>query len=382
MSFSKKGDYILSIASFTPLVVLMLQQLTLELDVLPHEKSRLIGIIISGVIMFPALFIIANRNLRLLVITYLITIIAVLYTLIFFPENTQYLISGSFYLLLINIPIFLCVSSIKNSSHLIDIMLLASKSIFIIGLLVLSLKFLGIITHNRYSMSFSYYLLLPALFFLNQRKYIYNLGFIIICIMMLLFGSRGAFLISISYLFISTSFFTNSKLSVKLLFIVFIISFFYIDLFEVAIFIEDTFNISSRTLSMMLSGNITSDSGRFDLYTKLWTDILENPIFGKGIFGDRVLLSFLDGEVYSHNIFLEILHNFGFVVGGAFILIMLKHTLVVYFKLKSEYKGVFSVLVFSNLTPLFFSGSYLTSFWFGLYLGTIYLFNQKKYFSI
>lgn len=378
MISSKNKDYILSLAAFSPIPILMLQVIILTLHILPHEKSRVIAIFISALLMVPSMFIVLRRRKWLFIFACLTIILLILYTLIFFPVNTQCIKSGSFYILLVNLPTFLCIASIKNIAYLNQIILIISRLVFFGGLIVVSLILLGLIQFSTYNMPFSYYLLMPALIFLNQKKTIYYVGFVIICIIMLFFGSRGPLFASIVYLFISNKFFITSKLYIKLLIFLIAIILLLANFNSILFYLEDSFNISSRTLSLLLSGHLTSDSGRMTIYSKVWESIIDKPFWGYGLFSDRVLLGNINTEVYAHNLFLEVFHNFGILAGGLIIVIITMLSIKIYFNLTKTHKTFFITVAIYSLLPLMFSGSYLTSNLFALYLGMISLFSQKE----
>ena len=67
-------------------------------------------------------------------------------------------------------------------------------------------------------------------------------------------------------------------------------------------------NIQSRTLRFILSAELMSSSG----IDEIAQDVISNiNIWGNGLMGDRVVASGL----YAHNLFLEIICDFGIIVG-------------------------------------------------------------------
>src|SRR5699024_7160960 len=133
-----------------------------------------------------------------------------------------------------------------------------------------------------------------------------------------------------------------------------------------------------RILAGFSSSGDESTSQRLVLYDTALNNFYENPIFGKGIgsFSNEI-----GRYYYPHNIFLEVLNDFG-VIGFVvllFFLVMLLRKSIWIIKQKS-YQGHILVFLFQNVfIQLIFSGSYLANEQFWL-LGTIlFCFNRKKY---
>lgn len=370
MTLKNKGDFILSFAAFFHVAVLMLQELLVAASIIEHESFRKFSVLLAAVPTVVALFYVIKREPFLFFITYgLISYISLL-TLILFPDNKQYMISGSFYLLCINVPCFLCIVSIKEIFILKKVMLLLSYIIFVLGVFYFYLLTVGKITFLSYSMTFSYYLLLPALVFLNQKKIQFTFMFILICILMLMLGSRGALFIALVYAFLVTM--LDNKVRKYLILAVIILGISAGRILTFILTMENRIGVESRTLNMLMQGNITDSSERFYLYSKIWNDINDNPYFGKGIFGDRVILR---GE-YSHNIILEVLNNFGLIIGSGLILLLLFAAYRTFYNLNNESKRMLLLFFCYGILPLMVSGSYLIQAGFGLFLGSLFLYKN------
>ncbi len=70
------------------------------------------------------------------------------------------------------------------------------------------------------------------------------------------------------------------------------------------------FGIRSRSIQLFLRDDVYL-SGRDKIYDSVIEEISNNPILGIGLAGDRRII----GGGYAHNIFIEILANFGIVIG-------------------------------------------------------------------
>jgi O-antigen ligase len=130
---------------------------------------------------------------------------------------------------------------------------------------------------------------------------------------------------------------------------------------------SDKIEITSRTLNMIMEGNIADFSTRINLYKTTWSSILEQPFVGHGLYSDRIIL---DGS-YSHNIFLELFHNFGLIIGSALIAILLLKVMRVYYLSDRNQKKLLILFLFYGFVPLLVSQSYLNYAPFGLFIGSL-----------
>lgn len=364
---TNKGDAILSFAAFFHIVVLIFQELLDKLNLVSHEESRLACIIIASIPMLAASFHIVKRNLILLIVIYASITILVLLNFILFPENKVYLNQGLFNILFVNTPCLLCLASVRDLKILSKVLLVVSLCIFAIGLTYIILLWAGKMEFSGYSLTLSYYLLLPSLVFVSQRNITYTFLFLIVCLIMFLVGSRGALFAAILYYFILIIF--DQKNRMKLIFVASILSIFVFnqELFKFISSIIERTDISSRTMELLLSGNINQDTGRFSDYKIVWEAVLQNPFWGHGLFGDRVLLN----GIYSHNLFLEVTYNFGFFLGTILIIIVFLTGTMSFLNSNSEYKKLLLMFVCYCIVPLMFSLSYLSFPHFYIFLGFI-----------
>ena len=128
---------------------------------------------------------------------------------------------------------------------------------------------------------------------------------------------------------------------------------------------------NSRTIAWLTMADSSLDSsGRDSLYLDAIVAIKNNPIFGYGILGDRMLLG-----LYVHNIFLEILLDFGVIIGGYISIKMIICSIKSYICL---YTRRISVIIIFAMVSLMVSGSFLHNGAFWLALG-IMLNSGKQY---
>ena len=124
--------------------------------------------------------------------------------------------------------------------------------------------------------------------------------------------------------------------------------------------------ISSRTIMKIISGEISDDSGRTRLYQIAMDLIRSGGPFGNGIYGDRVAISSLTTMWigYCHEIALEILVDYGYVLGSFFLVMIVRRIVKILFAEDSEWRNLYIIFLISA-SQLILSGSYLFSsiFW-------------------
>ena len=104
-------------------------------------------------------------------------------------------------------------------------------------------------------------------------------------------------------------------------FLVIIISIYYIDILTFIQKVLRQYHFSSRSIDRLLNGSVMIDRGRDNISSVMKMAITEKPITGYGLFGDRYLtaINLNSKGTYAHNIFLEILVQFGIPLGSILI---------------------------------------------------------------
>lgn len=185
-----------------------------------------------------------------------------------------------------------------------------------------------IIRKETYYMGISYVLLFYLAVFSickkNKNK-IHYLKIFYIIIFILRYGSRGAILVYsiLIFCYLLNNLYFNRKYKYLLLNMIIFIGGYYI--YFKTNFIRLVFQkiadlgIKSRTIELFQQKEIHL-SGRGAIYENVYNSILENPISIKGIFSDFLVTGVND---YSHNIVLELLYQFGIILGGIFLILIL-----------------------------------------------------------
>lgn len=359
-----KGDYILSFAVVVQSLLVIFQQCLIGILHMKPESTTIYRVVLSAIPVLFALYYVWKRKKILLIVTYTITILILLIHMMIFPDNELYIRQSAFrFLLPILLPTFLAIASIRNFQVLIDTLYYVSWCTFGLALIYALSFFTGHVVFESYNMSFSYGLLIPTLSLYTHKNFWSVIASFFMFLMIIALGSRGAAVIFVCYLLYD--FLINNKR----FFFIFILFGIGISLL-IPYFIEflSTLGISSRTLSLLLSGNIGDDAGRDYIYQKCLEMLFNSPLIGLGLFGDRVILN----GAYCHNIFGEILIDFGFPFGVFIILGLSIWIILRYFQFTCVNRVFLVMMVLAVLMRLFVSGTYLEDYDFALLIGILY----------
>lgn len=202
-------------------------------------------------------------------------------------------------------------------------------------------------------------------------------------VLVLLFGgARGALVTFLTFLLLYSIFLRKNRLNYKSLFLSsflgMVLIYTYLNFESIVrslmVFGSD-FGINSRTLSQIAEGSFLESYGRTNIREVLIAGITDSPITGYGLWGDRfVTLNYGHGKAsYAHNIFLEIVTQFG-VILGIFLIITLLWLIIkkVYHNDRSYYFVILFCVIPSGLIKLFFSGSYLNEPYFFFLIGLLF----------
>ncbi|NLM19704.1 MAG: O-antigen ligase family protein [Clostridiaceae bacterium] len=131
---------------------------------------------------------------------------------------------------------------------------------------------------------------------------------------------------------------------------------------------EDT--LSSRTVDSVIGGEFLDSNGRIKIWQTAFNSYLESPIFGKGIYGDRLEVGKRWYWGYSHNIVLELMNHFG-IFGLAFFGYLLYSVIKKIIRSPEKTTRLLYIIVLSLCAKLFLSDSYLISAYFWLLIGLL-----------
>lgn len=377
---SNKIDKKISLALMASYVILTIQYLILIyfnlLGTSLGSAIQLSSKVIVAITFIYALPSVLKRSLVKFIEVYFIATFIYLIHYTIFPENRVFLINLLFSFFFISLPAFIYSFSIKDLKVLKEIMKKTSRIIFVVGFMIGVLAFSGVATVGSYSMTLSYYLLLPSIIYLDELMDDFSLKKLLIVFTAILIiislGSRGpVFCIGV---FIFLKFIKIfKKLSYKNLlkyisiFSSGIIGFVFID--NILILLSKfllTFGIRSRSISLFLGDKIYL-SGRENLYELVIKEIMNKPVMGIGIAGDRRVL----GGGYVHNFLIEIIANFGIIVGSFLVIILVLMILKVIIKKNQTKYNIAIIWISLGFISLIFSGSYITDMQFWIFLGIL-----------
>lgn len=140
----------------------------------------------------------------------------------------------------------------------------------------------------------------------------------------------------------------------------------------------DSSGYSSRFITMMIEGELADSNGRDAIKDVLLEDIKEDPFAIRGIFADRqATRGLVDREygakhedgTYAHNLWVEMIYDWGVLLGG--VLLLLVFLIVLNFIRKSNKEDAYIGMLFvcTGFVHLFLSGSYLQSVNFFFLIG-------------
>lgn len=382
-------DKKISIAIMSSFGILTIQYLILiYFNLIDTNIGQVIQLTSKGLVGFLyllALPTVLKRNKIKFIGIYFVAIFVFIFNYALFNENWIYLKSIIFPLFFTGLPSFIYAYSINDWDVLIDVMKKTSNIVFIVGTLIGILVFTGNTSIGAYSMSLSYYMLLPTITYMNEfldrisikRGIILGISLLVV----LALGSRGAIMcigvFIVLKLIRKMKNITYTKVLIYLI-LFSIIIFGLIFLNEILEYIYDfllnNFGIRSRSIQLFLRDEIYL-SGRDRLYKDVFEEILRNPFLGIGLAGDRQVI----GGGYAHNIFIEIMANFGMVIGT------LINTSLLYLSIKDifikDMRKFNMLIIWLNIgfIHLLVSSSYLTDFKFWIFLGlSLRSLNLKK----
>ena len=239
-----------------------------------------------------------------------------------------------------------------------------------------------------YSLSFGYNVLIFALAFLYaglERRSLIDLGFGGIgVVMILLGGSRGPILdiaiFVLLYMFIKINDRKRKALlmtAVAVFGILFLLTYKYLLMAAAAVI--GKFGLSSRFIDMMIEGSVSNDNGRELIWKTAIGMIKEHPL-GYGAMGTRHVIGDIIFVGHPHQIFLEILVDFGVIFGTLLILwLLLSSARIILSKQTGAWKGIF-VVFFARACQLLVSLTYWHSIglWAAIAVGVCAYSNRKK----
>lgn len=272
-------DKKISIAIMSSFAILTIQYLILIIFNLIGTTIgsyiQLVSKVIVGLFYLFALPTVLRRSKVKFIGVYLFAIMIFLFNHLVFKENIPYIKTIIFPFFFICLPTFIYAYSIDDWNVLKDIMNKTSLIVFVMGTLIGVLIFTNIVYIGAYSMSLSYYMLLPTIIYIDEflEKVTFKSTIILVIslIIILALGSRGAIMcvgvfVILKLVTIKKSLNYKTVLSYLLisgLLVVMII--FLKDILEYAYNLLMKFGINSRSIRLFLRDEVYL-SGRDRIY--------------------------------------------------------------------------------------------------------------------
>jgi len=276
-------------------------------------------------------------------------------------------------------PFYLFARAIRNF-EIIHKYFKTTSIIIILSSFIVYILYISNKSFSLERMSYSYSILPSIIYiiylYIKERKILYFFLSFIGVVIIFLGGSRGPLLCIVGFILIYSI--INFKKYYKSIIswgsvvavIVYLYSKYYIEILNYLYSILKPLQVGSRTLSLLLMNDIMNPAGRDIIYNQIWKVILNNP-FGVGMWGDRFRMYLYNQNfTYSHNIFLELLTEYGIIFGSLIIIALIIIILKSLGKnIPSLQKDFICIFISLGLIPLLISGSYLQEPSFFIMLG-------------
>ena len=233
------------------------------------------------------------------------------------------------------------------------------------------------------------YLVLPHLLYvtwytLTEFSFI-SLAFILLGTFELLsYGNRGS-VICLAAFFIIFALYRFKEIGNKLVLVIIILSSFIIAFsYEIVLSLQGFFSslgLSTRLFDLLVEGEMmsnTSAMARDEIYNRIIQVIIDNGGVPAGFCADRPLLSDME-QLYSHNIVLEILLTFGYVIGGILLLLFIVLIIKALKNVRSNEEFCFGAVLFCcSVIKLLVSGTFLSEPMLYFFIGYCVSLIRKK----
>lgn len=365
-----RGDRIIAFAVMIQSLLLVMQTVMIGFFHMSADSTTIYRVVLTAIPMIIAMVIALVRNPVRFIIGYVLVIVLLVFTIAIFPDNTPFVKSqGMRFLLPVVVPSFLCLTVVYDYQVVEDTLYVISWFTMALVLLYVFGFFSGIVFIDSYNMAFSFACVLPFVVFYSHRKIYDKIVCLVLFVLVLAIGARGPALCMALYVILDMfQHKSRGRFFILLFIVVFII---LLPLLNNWLF---SIGISSRSLNMLLYGDISSDSGRSSLRAYFISKLVEHPFLGIGLFGDRLL----EDIPYCHNLILEIVLDFGIPVGGTLLVIGLVKLISIYFKVDSDDRNRILRYFCALVLPFMTSGSYLISSNLAIFLGLCFLINKQN----
>lgn len=364
--------FILLICRYT-IVVYMQQAIFYKI---PIVGKMIVPVIIVAVIIASFSSNTMRRIKQTDILLYILSVLFVLSSKIFYSENNIYLNENLLDLIFLTIPcafIGLLIDTEKIWKLLFPVACCS-----IIATILYKFYFINLGRTVSYNSDSAYYILFPILYSLtvalNEKKIVAAIMALFGIMFCLFMGTRGPILClgvyCISYLVFAIGNWKKQGLilvSGGTVIAVLYLTGIWKAILEKSFSFAKSMGLSTRFYDYIINADLLVDSGRSNLHDEIFTALNKNPIVGLGLFGDRVVLN----GSYVHNILIEFLCDFGYLI-GAVLIMMITVLIIKALSARSvtiQQKCFLLMLLSASLVKLMVSGSYLIEQLFFVLLG-------------
>lgn len=363
------GDRTIAFAVMIQSLLLVMQTIMIGYYHMDAEDTTIYRVILTAIPMVAAMIIAFARKPFRFISGFVVVCLLLLYTIAVFLDNTPFVINqGTRFLLPVVVPSFLCLTVVYDYKIVERTLYVISWFTMVLVLFYIIGFFSGRVSFTVYDMAFSFACVLPFVSLYSHRKYYDWIACTVLFVLVVAVGARGSAMCMIIYVIVDL-FQHKSKWRIPTLLL---IVFFIVSLPLLNNWL-DSIGISSRSLNMLLNGDITSDSGRSTIRSYFINKLIEHPFIGIGLFGDRLY----EDVAYCHNIVLEIVLDFGIILGGAFVIIGVIKLITLYCRSDSENRNRIVRYFCALVIPFMTSGSYLINSDFAIFLGLCFLISKQ-----
>lgn len=283
--------------------------------------------ILMALLFVRALPVIVKRITPKVLVVVFVALFVTCFNMLFFPETMKWFVDTTITYYTMCLTSFVVCSTIRSFTQLKVTLLKIARVSAILSMVILGMSFSGMLVTSTSSYNMGYgYACLPSLLcliytFVETGKWYDLLWAICLFGTIFILGSRGPLMgIALFVIYFCGRFLVREKkyleLILMLLVIVLLLSF-YESCFILIAELMDVLGINSRSVRL-LAYNLFSDTGRSELYSVLINEIELNPLAIRGINAEYLSIS-----KYAHNIIIEILYDFGIIIGGVFLLFII-----------------------------------------------------------
>lgn len=340
---------------------------------LAKYATVVLGVTFGGILIYKISKV--RFSYQLFITMEILTVILITLAIIIYPQCLSEILKRSVWMIAFCVP-FLCFSlEVRKTECLFE-----ALEPYMFGVVVLSVVHIILIlklglleASGGYNMSLGYTLLIPLMYhsirFIKQKLYLILM--VIELLIIVRYSSRGPLLCYVVFVALCILCIGSMRQRVKILMILGITTLGGV----VKLILYDgksaqnsisLVGANSRTISMISNGDMFKDSGRFIIWNRAIEAIKLKPLTGWGLCGDIPAI----GE-YPHLLFLEIILDFGIVIGGAFCIYVFWRIILLFNS--NDRKDPLALMMFIvGIVSLCLSHSFIQTVEFWIFLGLGY----------